>query len=121
MSDLAAVATASVLEAHLRLREAGKLERDIAENYAEHVVLLTHEGVYRGAAGVRHAAAVLARHVADSNYEYLKKHVADDYAYLEWRARGRNGGECHGWDAFVIREGRIVAQMIYFACTPGAR
>ena len=108
--------TAKVFNSHLRLRDAGQLELDLARNYAANVLLLTHEGIYRGHAGVRRAARVLKRHAGECNYRYTNKHVVDGYAYLEWRARGPRGRRCFGWDGFVIRRGRIVAQMIYFNC-----
>lgn len=108
--------TAAVFNSHLRLRDAGQLENDLARNYAPDALLLTHEGMYRGHAGVRQAAKVLGRHVPDGKYRYTNKHVVDGYAYLEWRAKGPRGQRCFGWDGFVIRRGRIIAQMIYFRC-----
>jgi len=78
--------------------------------------LLTHEGVYRGHRGVRRAAQVLKRYVPGETYRYTNKHVVDGYAFLEWKAKGTRGKTCYGWDGFVIRRGRIVAQMIYFHC-----
>lgn len=113
---MAARTTADVFESHLALRRRGATEEDIAENYAEDVVLLTHEGIYRGHEGIHKAAHVLKSFVRDGNYTYLNKHVADDYAYLEWTAKSNGGAPCQGWDAFVIREGRIVAQMVHFRC-----
>ena len=105
-----------VFEAHLRLRSAGELERDLAENYAENVLLLTHEGPYHGHDGVRKAADVLRRFVSDGEYHYRNKYVAGEYAYLEWVAPGRDDAQCKGWDGFVIVRGWIVAQMVYFSC-----
>jgi len=108
--------TRTVFTSHLRLRDAGQLEKDLATNYSADVVLLTHEGVYRGHRGVRRAARVLAKFVPDGKYRYTNRHVVDGFAFLEWKATGARGAKCFGWDGFVIRRGRILAQMIYFRC-----
>jgi len=108
--------TRTVFTSHLRLRDAGELEQDLARNYAADVVLLTHEGIYRGHRGVRRAARVLKKFVPDGKYRYTNRHVVDGFAFLEWRAKGARGKRCFGWDGFVIRRGRILAQMIYFRC-----
>jgi len=102
----------------LRLRHAGELEEDLAQNYAPDVILLTHEGAYRGHRGVRRAAKVLNEFVPDGIYRYVNQYVRDRYAFLEWSAKGTRGKRCYGWDGFVIRRGRIIAQMIYFHCEP---
>jgi hypothetical protein len=108
--------TGEVFRSHLRLRERGDLETDLQQNYARKVVLVTYEGVYRGYRGARRSARVLKRFVPDGKYRYTNRHVVEDYAYLEWRANPPRRKPCHGWDSFVIRRGRIVAQMIYFHC-----
>ncbi|HYG56391.1 MAG TPA: nuclear transport factor 2 family protein [Burkholderiales bacterium] len=106
----------SVFDRHLELREKGELERDIAENYHADIVLLTHEGAYHGHDGIRRASKVLRSHVRDGKYRYTNRYVDGEYAYLEWEAESADGGHCYGWDGFVIRAGRIVAQMVYFYC-----
>jgi len=106
----------AVFRSHLRLREKGRLDEDLAKNYVPNVLLLTHEGAYHGHNGVRRAAQVLKRFVPSGKYKYTNTHVVGAYAYLEWKAAGARGRRCFGWDGFVIRRGRIVVQMIYFSC-----
>lgn len=95
--------TREVLEAHLALRAAGDLERDLAENYA--------------ADGVRRLAGVLRSYVAAGTYTYDRLVVAGEMGMLRWRARDGATHLDHGVDSYVVRDGRIVAQTIAYAIT----
>lgn len=106
--------TTEVFEAHLECRKLGDVERDIRENYAADVILLTLTGVYRGHDGVRHTASQLQRYLPDGAFEYRIKHVLGEYAYLNWHGTSPEGEVRDGADGFHIREGRIVAQTIHY-------
>lgn len=106
--------TEEVFHDHLRKRQAGDVEGDIRENYDESVVLLTGTGIYRGHEGVRESAKELEYYLPDANFEYRTTRVAAEYAFLEWHGRSHAGEVRDGTDAFVIRNGRIVAQMIHY-------
>jgi hypothetical protein len=106
--------TGDVFHDHLRLRAAGEAEADIEQNYAEDVVIIDRYEVRRGRDGAHDAAACLADELPDAEFEYVTTHVADDYAYLEWQAKADGARVCHGADSFVIRDGLIQAQTIYY-------
>lgn len=100
---------------HLDRRCAGDLEGDIAHNYADELIVLSKDGVFRGKDGIRHTAGILARNLPDAEFNYDILRCADEFAMLSWSARSSNGGHtCHGADSYVIRDGRIVAQTIQF-------
>lgn len=104
--------TEAVLRDHLELARRGEIEADIARNYAADVVLLTRDGVLRGAEGIRHSARLLAEHMGTGTFSYDAVRVADEYALLEWSAEGDRGRISDGSDSFHVRDGRIVMQSI---------
>ncbi|NLX08190.1 MAG: nuclear transport factor 2 family protein [Chloroflexi bacterium] len=106
--------TEEVFYDHLRKRSEGEVEADIRENYAESVVMLTGTGIYRGHDGVRHTAGELEHYLPDAEFEYRTTLVEGEYAFLEWLGRSHTGKVYDGTDGFVIRDGRIVAQMIHY-------
>jgi hypothetical protein len=108
--------TRDVLEDHLRLRRQGfgKVEEDIARNYAEDVVLLTGFGVFRGHEGVRRSAQILREQLPCTRYQYRTKLVNGEMAFLEWSARCPTAVVEEGADSFLIRDGRIVVQTIHY-------
>jgi hypothetical protein len=69
---------------HLRRRRQGKLEEDIARNYADDVVLLTGRGMFRGKKGLRRRARLIQKELPCARYEYRTKLVDGDLAFLEW-------------------------------------
>ena len=54
-------------------------------------------------------------------FEYPSKEVEGDYALLVWNAKSDNYHVDHGVDSFVIRDGRIVMQSIFYRLAPGSR
>ena len=107
--------TAEVFHDHLKRRIAGDLEGDLANNYAPDVILLCEHGPMRGRAAVRQSADQLAKQLPDASFEYLVKHVEGEYALLFWRADSSRARAEHGVDSFVIRDGQIVMQSVYYA------
>lgn len=105
--------TRTVIEHHIECRSRAQLDEDLDENYAEDVVLLSAEGTHRGHDGVRELAGILHRYLGDAAFDIRDVHVADEYGLERWSARSGDRN-IHGTDSFVVRDGRIVAQTIYF-------
>ena len=101
-----------VLEDHLRLRSACRLEDDLSRNYAEDVIVFGSEGRFDGHDGIRRTAEILGTHVNEGNYAYLEQHTDGEIAYLTWTAT-EDGYEIHGSDTFLIRDGQILVQTIH--------
>lgn len=106
--------TTEVLHDHLARRLAGDVDGDIAENYADDVVMLTGSGIYRGLEGVHQCAEELDRLVGDGRFRYEQTLVCEEYAFLEWAVEGENAQVTDGADSFVIRDGRIVMQTVHY-------
>ncbi|MGY1608449.1 MULTISPECIES: nuclear transport factor 2 family protein [unclassified Geodermatophilus] len=104
-----------VLTAHLDLRKAGDLERDLRENYSPRVVVLTARQVFRGHEGVRRSAHRLWAAIGHGGaYAYSQVLADDRMCLLEWR-----GGDDHvevrcGVDSYLIEDGWITAQTIHY-------
>jgi hypothetical protein len=110
---------AEVFDDHLRRRRAGDVDGDVAANYAVDVVLVDLYGVRHGHEGVRRQAAQLERELPNASFEYSATHVAGDVAYLAWRAEADGAVVRHGADSFVIADGRIRAQTIFYRVQDG--
>ncbi len=107
--------TREVVEDHLRLRAAGRLEEDLERNVDPDIAVLTVTGVWRGHDGVREQARALDRWSSAEGYECSDVVCDGDVAYMAWRAHA--GSDCeirHGADSYVVRDGRIVAQTIHY-------
>jgi hypothetical protein len=111
--------TREVFESHLRLRKEGKLEEDLALNYAPDVVQLTAaSGVRRGHDGVRAGAQELREQLPNSEYRYVCREVEGEIAFLVWEADSTAGRVRNGVDTFLIRGGKIVLQTIQYCVEP---
>ncbi|MFC7403681.1 nuclear transport factor 2 family protein [Georgenia alba] len=107
--------TREVLESHLAHREDGDLEGDLTENYHPDVVLLSWgEGTDRGHDGVRHRAEVLSSYLGHGAFRYEELLVEGEIGMLRWSGEADEVRVRHGVDSFVVRDGRIVAQTIYY-------
>jgi hypothetical protein len=109
-----------VIRAHLSYRETGELERDLAENYAEDVILLSAEGVNRGHDGVPRLAEILGSYAGRGAFIYRQVLVEEDFAMLQWSGRGDRVDIHDGADSYVVRNGLIVAQGIHYSTRPKA-
>jgi hypothetical protein len=107
--------TTEVFDDHLKRRTAGDLEGDLEHNYAPDVVFLCEHGPMTGRDSVRESAEQLARQLPDASFEYPVKHVKGEFVLLFWRADSSKARAEHGVDSFVIRDGRIVMQSVYYA------
>jgi len=106
--------THDVFEDHLQKRMAGKLEEDIAANFAPDVILLTGTGMLHGQDGVRTSARQLEHYLGGTDFTFTSKLVEGEYAFLEWRGENKHKVVCDGADSFVIRDGKIVMQSIHY-------
>jgi hypothetical protein len=103
-----------VLEDHLARRARNDVEGDLQNNYSPNVILLCEHGTFEGHDAIRKSADQLARQVPDAKHEILQQFSQADYGLIIWRASGRDARAEHGVDSFVIRDGRIVMQSIYY-------
>jgi hypothetical protein len=103
-----------VFDSHLALRQAGKLDEDIATNYSEDIVMLTLTGAFRGLDGLRACARDLQRYFPDGKFSYKVRLVEGDVAFLSWTGHSPAGEVRDGADTFVIRDGKIVVQTIHY-------
>lgn len=106
--------TREVLDDHLRRRAEGRVQEDLEEDYADDVVLLCEHAPLVGREAVRESARRLRLQLPEGNFQYLSTHVEGEYAFLRWRAEGKDNVLENGADSFVIRDGRIVMQSIYY-------
>jgi hypothetical protein len=108
-----------VLEDHLAKRKAGSLDEDLAENFAEDVVLLTSHGLLRGHESVRRLARQLAADFPDNGFEYRNVLLEGELGFLEWSATSERARVRDGADSYLIRDGKIVAQTIHHSVETG--
>jgi hypothetical protein len=109
---------AQVLEDHLRLRQAGELDTDLEQNYAADVILLCDRGPFQGRDAVRKSGDDLKAQLPDGRFEYVVKYVTGEYAYVQWTADSATNRIEDGADTFVIRNGRIPMQSIFYRLKP---
>ena len=102
-----------VFDDHLSLRSERRLEDDLVRNYSPDVLVITSRTSLRGKDGIRQTAATLREHCGDAPYEYLRRLVQGDFAYLVWQVSA-GGRRIHGADSFRISEGKIVLQTIHY-------
>lgn len=110
--------TREVLDDHLALADRGELETDIARNFDPGCVLLTSFGVFRGHAGVRRAAALLAHQLPQGHFTYRARLCHGELAFLQWDGDAAQGQVRDGADSFLIRDGRIHTMSIHYSVQP---
>lgn len=103
-----------VFDSHLQLARQGRVEDDLALNYAPDCLVLTGEGAARGHDALRRLAARLQDELPARDYAYVTRVCEEDTAFLEWTAEDARTRVRDGADTFVIRSGRIVAQTIHY-------
>jgi ketosteroid isomerase-like protein len=114
MSQASTRSAKEVLDDHLRESREGSVEADLARNYAEDVVVLSGRGIHRGHDGLRQLAEMLRKELPDSTFEYRTYLVEEEVGFLEWSGRSENAYVDDGADSYVIRDGKIVAQIIHY-------
>ena len=114
VADLSKRTTEEVFLDHLELRKLGRLEDDIKRNYDEHVLIVSNVGTFYGHDGVRHSAHLLALLLPTINYKFDTLLIRGQIAFEEWEAEASKVEVQHGIDAFVISNGKIKVQTIWY-------
>lgn len=110
--------THDVFQDHLQLRKRGDLETDIQRNFAEDVVVLSEFGTFHGHDGVRQSNALLHKQLPTRNYTCEQELTDQDIAFERWEASSQKEQVKDGIDFFLIKDGLIQAQLIYYKPTP---
>jgi hypothetical protein len=103
-----------VLEDHLRESQDGSVDDDLERNYAEDVVVLTGQGLFRGREGLRQLAGMLNEELGRATFKYRTRLVEGEIGFLEWSATGEWADVDDGADSYLIRDGQIIAQTIHY-------
>jgi hypothetical protein len=114
VTDLSKRTTEEVFLDHLELRKLGRLEQDIKRNYDEHVLIVSNVGTFYGHDGVRHSAHLLGLLLPTIKYKFDTLLIRGQVAFEEWEAEASRVAVHHGIDAFVISNGRIKIQTIWY-------
>ena len=91
---------------------------DLDQNYASDVILLCDRGAFKGRDAVRKSGDDLTAQLPDGRFEHVAKYVTGEYAYLKWTANSATNRIEDGADTFVIRNGRIIMQSIFYRLQP---
>jgi hypothetical protein len=110
MNDLASRSTRDVFDDHLDLAQQGLLDDNITRKLLGDCVILTNRGAFRGHEGRRQLASLLQQEIPDAEHGYINRLVESRFALLERTAVTVNDGA----DSFVIENGKLVAQTIYY-------
>jgi|GEM_PF-180534 len=110
--------TEEVFLDHLELRKLGRLEDDIRRNYDENVLIVSNVGTFYGHEGVRHSARLLRLLLPTINYKFDTLLIRGQIAFEEWEAEASRVEVHHGIDAFVISNGKIKVQTIWYESQP---
>lgn len=116
--DLTKRATEEVFLDHLELRKQGRIEDDIKRNYAEDVMIVSNVGTFYGHDGVRHSASLLHLLLPTFNYKFDTLLIRGNIAFEEWEADAPTVHVHDGIDAFVIHNGKICIQTIWYESVP---
>ena len=114
VTNLAKRTTEEVFLDHLELRKLGRLEDDIKRNYAPDVLIVSNVGTFFGHDGVRHSAHLLRTLLPTLKYKFDTLLIRGQIAFEEWEAEARDVEVHDGIDAFVITDGVIKVQTIWY-------
>lgn len=106
--------TIQVLADHLRLRCAGKIEADLASNFAADAILLCQFAVFRGRDNIRAAAERVGLLLPRTRLVTFASRVERDLAFMEWEEEAGGARILDGADTFVTRAGLIGGQTMSF-------
>ena len=103
-----------IIESHLNLRKENQFERDLEENYSPDIVLIDAYTIYRGFDGMRESYKVLQASLPDAVFTYKRVVVERNVGYLIWEARGKDVEVKNGVDTFLIEDGKITIQTVFY-------
>ncbi|MGC2354146.1 MAG: nuclear transport factor 2 family protein [Candidatus Udaeobacter sp.] len=113
--------TKDVLDHHLKCFGEGDLE-GILSDYARSAVMFTADGPLKGADAIRPLFQAMVAEFGKPGATFTMKQqfVEGDYAYILWSAETADNVYELGTDAFVVRDGKIMAQSLTGKITPKA-
>lgn len=106
--------TAEVFMDHLHQRYLGDIECDLKRNYSKDVIMVENYGIFHGFDGVRQSAKILNQLVPTSKYKMDNLVFNKDNAFESWSVDADGVKVTDGIDAFIIRDGKIQVQTIYY-------
>jgi len=101
----------------LQLRKQGNVETDIQRNFAEDIVVMSEFGTFHGHDGVRQSKDLLHKQLPTKNYTYAHSLTDQDIAFERWDGSSQKMQVKNGIDFFLIRDGFIQLQLIYYKPT----
>lgn len=107
----------AVLESHLRCRQSGDVDGDVARNCPVDAVLLTPREMLSGRDDVRRWLWRLRDQVGNARFAFPAIQVRELYALLRWHCYAGDTVVDDGVDSFVIEHGRIAFHSL--CCTIG--
>lgn len=96
-------------------RANGNTYKDLEENYASDAVLLCEHGAKHGHSGVAESANRLKQQLEGGGFEIQRVVVQGEFALLLWHGETVRTLIENGVDSFVIRDGRIVMQSVFYS------
>ena len=106
--------TAEVFMDHLHQRYIGDIECDLKRNYSKNIIMVENYGIFHGFDGVRKSAEILNKLVPTSKYRMDNLVFNKDNAFEAWSVDADGVKVTDGIDAFIIRNGKITVQTIYY-------
>lgn len=113
-NSLSKRSTAEVFMDHLHQRYIGDIECDLKRNYSKDVIMVENYGIFHGFDGVRQSAKILNQLVPTSKYKMDNLVFNKDNAFESWSVDADGVKVTDGIDAFIIRDGKIQVQTIYY-------
>jgi len=105
----------AVFEEHLELAQKGGIEEDLNRNYSKDIVLLTNYGTFHGYEGVKEAAKLLEKQLPKGIYDYKLRLCHEKMCFLHWTGDSEESYILDGADSFLIEEGKIKVQTIFYS------
>lgn len=115
--SLAKRTTEEVFMDHLQMRKEGRLEDDLKRNYHKDVVIVSNYGTFYGWEGVRQSASILGKLVPSRKYNMDALTFAGEMGFEGWTVHDNKVHVHDGIDAFIIRDGKIIVQTIWYSVT----
>lgn len=113
-NSLSKRSTAEVFMDHLHQRYLGDIECDLKRNYSKDIIMVENYGIFHGFDGVRQSAKILNKLVPTSKYKMDNLVFNKDNAFEAWSVDADGVKVTDGIDAFIIRNGKIMVQTIYY-------
>lgn len=107
----------AILDEHLKLSRSGS-EEEFLRSYRQDSFLIMRTGVQRGLEAIRACYRQLNRDLPNARYTFKIRIVEKDIGFVEWSADSDTNRVLDGADSYVIGDGYIRAQTIYYTLVP---